>query len=304
MPKVSIIIPTYNRAEFLHTAIASILNQTFQDFEVIIVDDASQDHTPDIIRTLPAERIRYIRHKCNKGGSAARNTGIANASAGYIAFLDDDDEWLPDKLRQQVEILDRSSPRTGVVYTGYFYIDRNTGRVIGEKIPTKKGYLDHILFTDNCIGGTSSVVIRRECFTKVGLFDENLPCFQDYDLWVRIARKFQFDYVQEPLLKYYIHGHKIWTNLESINKGLEILISKYGQSQAFKKRCSYHYLRLGHRFCLRGDLKKGRRAFVNAIRLNPVGAQHYLNYLLSLFGAKAFKTLKDSKRQAVALLKR
>jgi glycosyltransferase involved in cell wall biosynthesis len=302
MPKVSVIVPTFNRAECLSTAITSILNQTFTDLEIIVVDDASQDHTPDILRTFSANCIKYIRHERNKGGSAARNTGIVNASSDYIAFLDDDDEWLPDKLRKQVEVLDRSSADIGAVYTGFVIIERSTGRTIREIIPTKKGNLAQELFMSNCIGGTSLVVVRKRCFTEVGVFDENLPCFQDYDLWLRIAQKFEFDYIQEPLMKYYRHDYQIWTNLEAIDKGLEILIQKYGQS--VKKRCSNHYLRLGHRYCLRGDMKKGRRAFVNAITLCPFGTLHYLNYLLSLFGAKGFKNLKQSKRQVFASLKR
>lgn len=97
MPKVSVIVPTYNRAECLSTSINSILNQTFQDFEIIVVDDASQDQTPDVLRHFSTERVKYILHERNKGGSATRNTGIANSLSDFIAFLDDD-EWFPDKL--------------------------------------------------------------------------------------------------------------------------------------------------------------------------------------------------------------
>src|SRR5262245_46961170 len=110
MPKVSVIIPTHNRADFLRDAIFSVLNQTFQDFEIIVVDDASTDNTSEVIGAFNDERIRYLRHDTNKGGSAARNTGILNSQCDYIAFLDDDDQWLPEKLAKQVDTLIASPP--------------------------------------------------------------------------------------------------------------------------------------------------------------------------------------------------
>ena len=117
MPAVSVIIPTYNRAEFLRLAITSVLNQTFQDFEIIVVDDASEDHTHEVMNNLNDKRIKYIRHEVNKRVSAARNTGVLHSSGDYIAFLDDDDEWLPSKLQRQVALLEDSTSTCGGVYT-------------------------------------------------------------------------------------------------------------------------------------------------------------------------------------------
>ena len=147
----------------------------------------------------------------------------------------------------------------------------------------------------NCIGGTSSVVLKRECFARVGLFDEDLPSFQDYDLWIRIAREFQFDYIRDSLLKYYVHTHKISTNLDGIARGLEKVLVKYGESKAFRRQCSYRYLLLGRNFCLQGNLKKGRKAFIKAITLYPLEIRHYFNYFLSLLGEKSFQQFKWSK---------
>src|SRR5258705_10332336 len=110
MPKVSVIIPTYNRAECLRSAITNVLNQTFQDFEIVVVDDSSQDHTREVVNSLDDKRIKYIRHERNKGVAAARNTGVSNAKGDYIAFLDDDDEWFPEKLKKQCAVLEASSP--------------------------------------------------------------------------------------------------------------------------------------------------------------------------------------------------
>src|SRR2546429_9117536 len=125
MPKVSVIIPTYNRAEFLCSAITSVLNQTFHNFEIIVVDDASQDHTREVMNSLGDKRIRYIRHEKNKGVAATRNTGLVNAKGTYIAFLDDDDEWLPEKLQKQFNLLESCQNIVGVVYTGAFVVRKS-----------------------------------------------------------------------------------------------------------------------------------------------------------------------------------
>src|SRR6266516_320914 len=193
MPKVSVVIPTYNRVDLLRPAIVSVLNQTFQDFEIIIVDDGCTDSTSDLVSAFNDARIKYIRHEINKGGSAARNTGILNSKCEFIAFLDDDDEWLPEKLDMQIKVIEESLPRVGGVYTSYIVVDRTDGTIIARKIPTKKGDLSTNLLVNNCIGATSSVLLRMRCFEDVGLFDEVLPSFQDYDSWIRISKKFHFE---------------------------------------------------------------------------------------------------------------
>src|SRR5262245_45342203 len=135
MSRVSVIIPTHNRADFLRGALSSVLNQTYQNFEIIVVNDASTDDTAKVVAAFEDERIRFIRHDTNKGGSAARNTGILASKCDYIAFLDDDDEWLPDKLRKQMEILLASPPEVAGVYTGCLDVDKTSGKVIRQRIP-------------------------------------------------------------------------------------------------------------------------------------------------------------------------
>src|SRR5262245_29216969 len=108
MPKVSVIIPTHNRAEFLRSAITSVLNQTFQDFEIIVVDDASTDNTSEVVTYFGDKRIKYMRNNINKGDAGTRNVGVVNSNCTYIAFLDDDDEWLPNKLQIQIDMLEDS----------------------------------------------------------------------------------------------------------------------------------------------------------------------------------------------------
>src|SRR5262245_38128505 len=271
MPKVSVIIPTHNRAHFLRDAISSVFNQTFQDFEIIVVDDASTDNTSEIVAAFNDERIRFLRHDANKGGSAARNTGILNSQCDYIAFLDDDDEWLPEKLAKQMDTLLESPPEVGCVYTGHVMVDRTSGRVIDHRPPTKRGDLSKDLLISNCIGGTSSVLLRKNCLQKVGLFDENLPRSQDYDLWLRIANGFLFEYVPEPLYKYYIHENRNSTNLDAASRGLQILARKYRDLPLSKTTYSKEYRTLGVMFCLAGNAKEGRKALLKSITLAPFG---------------------------------
>ncbi len=281
MPKVSVIIPTCNRADFLRTALESVQQQTFRDFETLVIDDASQDHTPEVVRSFTSMPVRYFRHETRKGGAAARNTGIVNAYGCYLAFLDDDDEWLPEKLHLQVDLLDHSPAEVGIVYTGYVIIERGSGREIARKVPLRRGRIASFLFEENSVGGTSSVMIRKECFATVGLFDEQLPSFQDYDLWIRLAQEFQFDYVQGPLLKYYVHERKIWTDLEALDIGMEILLKKYHYPRGLKKTCSYYYRFLGNQYRQRGDLTKARRAYAKAVKLYPVNIKHGVRLVLS-----------------------
>ena len=155
MPRVSVIIPTYRRPDFLGKAIESVLNQTFQDFEVIIVDDASNDNTGEVVRGFVDKRIHYVCHEVNRGGAAARNTGILKARGRYIAFLDDDDEWFPEILQLQISLLDQSPPEVGGIYAGYERKMSTTGESLGITLPTKRGDLSYELLLSNPLAGTT-----------------------------------------------------------------------------------------------------------------------------------------------------
>jgi glycosyltransferase involved in cell wall biosynthesis len=299
-PRISVIIPTHNRPDSLAASIQSVLNQTFEELELIVVDDASGDTTPQIVASFRDPRVHYIRHDQNRGGAAARNTGIRYSNAEYVAFLDDDDEWYPEKLARQMERMLASEPEVGVVYTGYRVVDRASGRIYGRMIPTAKGNLYPRLLESNPIGGTSSVLLKRTCLTKAGLFDESLPSFQDRDLWIRISREFHFDYIQDSLLDYFVHSKKVWTDLEALTQGLEIMVRKYGFSAAFKKHCSARYLEFGVRFCEANQFKKGRKALLRAVALYPYWIQPYVYYSLSLLGFRAFVGVREVKAKVVA----
>jgi glycosyltransferase involved in cell wall biosynthesis len=267
-----------------------------------VVDDASKDNTSEVVSSFNDRKIKYICHQVNKGGSATRNTGIANSSYEYIAFLDDDDEWLPEKLKEQVDVLENCSPKIGGVYTGHIKVVNNSSRSILEVwTPKKKGDIHNEMFKANWVSTTSSLLLRRECFERVGLFDESLPSFQDYDMWIRISREFHFEYIKEPLVKYYVHENKIWTNLEALSKGMEIMLKKYSQSLALRKNCSRYYLSLGVHYCYNKNTKKGREAFIKAIRLDPFEIRHYFNFGISILGPGAYKKLKEINKKVLSL---
>ena len=293
MPKVSVIIPTRNRAGFLGSAIRSVLSQTFDDLEIVVVDDASADQTMDVVRGFGDVRVRYIRHQTNKGQGATRNDGIKQAAGAYIAFLDDDDEWLPGKLEKQVKLLDGSSPNVGLIYTGFYRVEGGSKRIINEIIPRRRGRVYEDLCLNNWMGTCSTVLIRRTCFERTGLFDEELAAAADYDMWLRIAEEFEIDYVGQALVYYTVHDERISTNHESKIRGLEGLLRKHALAfGSHSKSYSRRYSSLGINYCFKGDIKKGQEALLRAIKLYPFEVRHYYNFCLSLLGPVKFRKLK------------
>jgi glycosyltransferase involved in cell wall biosynthesis len=292
---VSIIIPTRNRHEFLRRAITSVLEQTYQDFELIVVDDASNDNTSQIVAEFKDPRIGFVRHPHRKGGSAARNTGIANAKGRYLAFLDDDDEWLPEKLARQMAVLVAGPAELGCVYTGCVMVNRASGKIFNQYRPTKRGDLSHELLHENCVGSTSTMLLKRECLERVGGFDETLPSCQDYDLWIRIAQEFEFEVISEPLFKYYFQDRKISNNLDALNTGLEMLAKKYSKPPLSKKFYSSRHLSLGVLYCYAGNDQKAKKALWKAIKIHPLALRPYLYLGLAFFGQKNFKVVNDVK---------
>jgi glycosyltransferase involved in cell wall biosynthesis len=299
MAKISVIIPTYNRAGFLRTAIISVLNQTFQDFEIIVVDDASTDNTPEVVTHFGDERIKYMRNNTSKGAAGSRNVAIMSSTCTYIAFLDDDDEWLPKKLQMQTSILEKSPMDIAGVHTRIIQIEKVSGKIFSQEI-FKKNSED--IFQGNYIT-TSSVLLRRSCFERVGLFDENMPTSNDYDMWIRISKKFRFEYIDEPLVKYYIHEARLTDNYDKKIKGMEILLKKYGEMFSLNsKHYSDQYFHIGVFYCYNGDVRKGRKAYLKAIWLYPYKLQYYFNFCLSLTGANNFKKLKKTKEKIISFL--
>ena len=196
MCKVSVIIPTHNRFSFLIKSIESVLSQSFTDFELIVVDDGSNDKTSKI-QEIYQYRVKYIRQK-NKGVSAARNKGILISKGEYICFLDSDDLWKRKKLEIQVDFMDRNNDYL-LCYTDEMWI-RNGVRVNPKKKHKKYSGMIYDKCLPLCIISPSSVMLRKKIFDKIGLFDEELPVCEDYDLWLRITKEYPVCFIEKKLI--------------------------------------------------------------------------------------------------------
>jgi glycosyltransferase involved in cell wall biosynthesis len=207
---VSVVIATYNMAAYLPLAVRSALEQTYQDVEVLIVDDGSTDGTRGIVGPLLEDRrVKYLYQE-NKGQAAAKNHGIREARGEYIAFLDADDVWVREKLEQQIPLFLRS-PAVGVVYSKLAFINEAGEETGISDYELFRGRVSGPLLISNFVGfGTS--VVRRRCFERLGIFDESMKMGIDYDLWLRFSTEFEFDYVDRPLLRY-----RVWSGQMSNN---------------------------------------------------------------------------------------
>jgi glycosyltransferase involved in cell wall biosynthesis len=296
MPKVSVIIPTYNRGELLRSAIESALEQTFTDLEIIVSDDKSTDNTLDVVRYFADERIKYKLNHGKKGPSATRNTAIMASKGDYIAFLDDDDVWFPDKLQKQVDLLDHCQPNICGVYSNRLFLDKMSGKVFSDNPGTDqvKGNLLHQLIIKSPIH-TSTAVIKKRCLDEIGLFDETISYMEDLDLWIRLSVNWDFEYIPKPLTKAYFHDYAhLSRNLEGQTKGREKLLERY--KHFFKKnRKSWGalYLCLGAQYCQLKQMKKGRKNIIKGIVKYPFSKIAYFHLFSSLLGAHNYQRLRN-----------
>lgn len=203
MPKVSVIIPAYNAMAYLPETIATVLEQTYTDFEVLVINDGSTDNIKEWISQIEDSRVKLVS-QINSGLAAARNRGIQESVGEYLAFLDADDLWEITKLEKQVKVLDTHS-QVGLVYTWVTYVDRqgkSTGRTVNYQF---EGNVWSELVQRNLIECGSVALVRRSCLEQVGLFDEQLSSLnvgEDWDMWLRIAAHYDFKVVKEPLVYY------------------------------------------------------------------------------------------------------
>jgi glycosyltransferase involved in cell wall biosynthesis len=259
MSKVSVIIPTYNRLPMLKEAIHSVLNQNFEDFELIVVDDGSTDGTAEEIRKYGG-RVKLLHHSENRGVSAARNRGILHSRGKYIAFLDSDDLWVKGKLKIQVAFLDEN-PHYPLCYTDEIWIRR--GKRVNPMVKHTKysGWIFEKCLP-LCTISPSSAMMRKTLFPKVGLFDEALPVCEDYDFWLRISARFPIFFINKKLIvKRGGHSdqlsNRFWGNDRYRVIALEKLLSESHITQEEKEMV----LREMKRKCQilhRGFLKRGK----------------------------------------------
>jgi len=299
MPQVSVVIPTYNRATLIGETLDSVLAQTYCDFEIIVVDDGSTDNTSAIINTGYKDLVRYIRQE-NAGQATARNTGIRIANGTYIAFLDDDDLWLPHKLARQMPLFE-SNPATVWVYCDAQVFDDITGQPLhnfSQINPPHVGQVaSHLLQRDFIASPTP--IIRRDIFEKVGYFDESdqLRRREDWEMWLRLAVTCAVDYVPEVLARYRVHSGRVaqtespyevhQSRVAVIERAVAFAPQIYGpvRVQAMAALCLF----TGRQLALAGQPVQARQMFAQAIRWQPALISAYSHWLLSWLGSGMLK---------------
>ena len=295
MPKVSVVIPTYNYAQYIKEAIDSVLVQTHKDCEIIVVDDGSTDDTKGVVSQCGPD-VKYIYQK-NQGVSAAKNIGIRNSEGEYIAILDSDDLWLPSKIEKQIRLFEANSG-LGLVYSD--------GLVFGEERPWDdfslggnmnfyRGRIFDKLILGNFIPSTSAL-IKRDCFDKVGLFDINLGVCEDWDMWLRISLHYEVDYVDELLVKRRKHRGSLVTKVEVMEESAlkmlnNIFLEKNVPSILKRKAYSNAYLRSGGLYRNAMKLGKSRSRFFKSLLLYPFSFTPWVSVAKSLvvFESKAHR---------------
>lgn len=294
---LSIILPTYNGEKYIRRAIESVLSQTFQDFEIIVVDDFSKDDTVKIVKELQKgdSRIKLLCLEENSGGPAhPKNKGFEISCGKYIAYLDQDDEWYPDKLKEQINFFDNSSNKSlGLVSCGADLID-DSGKCFGVFTPTKNKTVFPEILLRNPIYSNSSVMIKREVIDVVGGRDENIKYSEDLDMWIRIAKAgYDIDYIYKPLFRYHFHEDNVTktTGILSKVKDVEYMFRKHKDLYLKYDYVYIGYFRLGVMYFLGGDSKKSRQCFINSIKINRVFVPSYFGYIFSILGIIGVKII-------------
>jgi len=250
LPEVSVIIPAYNRAHCIERAIQSVIDQTFRDVEIIVVDDGSTDNTKEIVKSIPDQRISYVRCEMNRGSGAARNEGLKVAQGKYIAFLDSDDEWLPAKLARQVERMDAEPPQVGVCFCGARIFKNGDLNSPVAYVP-KKAW-EHGTFRRFVMGRmmflTPTVLFRRVCLAKTGLMVPEMRRNQDGEFLLRLFSHFGLAVI--PELHAVVHlvasleQRRVYENMNAALqyrlRHFELIREKLGYWPALYNRCLLH----------------------------------------------------------------
>lgn len=284
MPTVSVIIPTYERADALPRTIDSVLDQTLEDVEVIVVDDASTDHTPAVVESYDDDRVTFLQHEENRGGSAARNTGIAHATGEYIAFLDSDDEWLPRKLERQVETLERRSDNWVAAYCGVEMVSaspqgplrRVATHLFSRRRDTEgaeggEELVREVLSDDLHTSAGSTLLVRSDVVGAVDGFDESFDRFQDSEFLIRVLREGKLAYVNAPLLRRHESGNPSAAALEEADRHyLETFSETVAEleAQGYDVLGAHRYM-LGKSHLAEGNLLRGTRYLLEGRRPRP-----------------------------------
>lgn len=286
-PRVSVVITCYNYAHYLSQSIDSVLSQTCQDYEIIVVNDGSTDNTDEIIsRFLSDPRVQYIS-QANIGQAKAKNVGIKHSRGEYIAFLDADDYWHREKLQKQLPLF--SNEKVGVVYSKTQHVDES-GKYLNSKpsrrfLKPKAGFVYKNFLFDNFVPFSSSIV-RKACLEACGIFDESLSMGIDWDLWLRISTQYEFCYVNEALLFYRIgHSGQMSHNIEERQRCSDRIMTNFIEKNRsmlkpywIQKAWAYTWVNRGFYFRNR-DLSLSSKYYFDSIKQNRFQLSAYIGLL-------------------------
>jgi glycosyltransferase involved in cell wall biosynthesis len=282
IPVFSIITPTCRRPLLLKRTINSVIRQTFQDFEHIIVDDANDQETVNLINEYRDERIVSLKHTSPRGAAGGYNSGIKISKGRFILFLDDDDEYLPSFLEKIYNHFSQADKKVGFIWTGISRIkDTDTGESLLYSIvwPTRFTSKEQGLIAATSIGNGYGVCIRRECIDIIGLYDESIITGQDTDFLFRLARRFDFETIPEVLVKIHQHSYSQLTGKNNNLLRLELLEKILNKNQdllsLFPKLYNIHYNAVARLYYNLKLKQKGRKSMFSIIKNNPF---HILNY--------------------------
>ncbi|MCH7905596.1 MAG: glycosyltransferase [Armatimonadetes bacterium] len=310
MPRVSIVLTCYNHLDHLKIAVDSIIAQTFTDYEIIALDDGSTDGTRDWLSELhrrePQIPLKLFFNEENLGTYGTLNKGIDVSTGELIAEFNDDDVWAPEKLEKQVAMMD-AHPEIGLVHTAGYFIDGDGNEIkdnpLGFEWPkTSTGDVLPELIPFNKIIA-SSVLVRRECFEKVGKFNTSYFGSGDWEMWYRIAEEYHVGHVDEPLTLYRVHGgsashltDKIAKDDRRIREWMTPRIDGYadrGWPPGLLRRIkAHHWACLGTARTWEGDVSGGRRAYVESLKLMPWRFKSVLRLVATVLPRRAFRALK------------
>lgn len=268
-PRVSVVIPTYNRLHLLSEAVESVLNQTMTDLELIVVDDGSSDGTADYVQGLQTRGVRLVRSEGREGAGPARNRGIRESRAPFIAFLDSDDRWLPKKLEWQLRLFELSQ-RVGMVGGGCVYIDAEGARVGSPVLgPTTVEYRSFAVST-RFPGSGSNAVVRRKALDDVGCFDPTLERAQDRDLWMRISRRWEVRCVAEPTVEIRLHdAQRPGDTIDVVLRCRREINRRIPEGDLRRKSTAWMWYNVGSKAFSRGKRLRGIAYWLRSLATHP-----------------------------------
>ena len=282
--KVSIGLPTFNRAKLLGRAIDSIISQSFSDFELIVVDDGSADNTKEVVRAYKDTRIRYVLHDKNKGLMASRNTALSESQGEYIAFQDSDDWWHRDFLEESLAILEKTPDRVGGVHSRIEKQYRNGTQYSFPNFRETRteGNLLELMLGGGYLITLQAFVMKKMCFEQVGVFDEDFRVFGDAEFIIRFAKHYEFVFNANTRAYLEVQEDSISRNKKGRLKAREMLYRKH--APLFEKFPAAHakYLSdLGWAFAKNGEKEKACLYVKSAAAIRPWRADYWFRTLLS-----------------------